>query len=172
LFDVVVVSARKPDFFTSKMPVYEVVSAGPQVAPLGGGPLAATCGDGDDNGGDGGDGDGGGAALEPTDQGLAPSTWSDWAATPSAAAAAAAPPSGADASRPATLLQEVFGMARGRVYQGGTASMVEKLFNVTSTDRILYVGDHVFTDVSIAKVCKGSCLYIRVVCSPTSASPR
>jgi len=50
------------------------------------------------------------------------------------------------------LLQEVFGMSLGRVYQGGTASMVEKLFNVTSTDRILYVGDHVFTDVSIAKV--------------------
>ena len=41
-------------------------------------------------------------------------------------------------------------MAEGCVYNGGTAAMVEKLFNVTQ-DGILYVGDHIFSDVSIAK---------------------
>lgn len=47
-------------------------------------------------------------------------------------------------------MREVFGLKPGRVYNGGTANMVERLFN-TSRERILYVGDHVFTDVSIAK---------------------
>lgn len=41
-------------------------------------------------------------------------------------------------------------MKEGRIYSGGSASMVETLFNVNA-DEVMYVGDHIFTDVNIAK---------------------
>lgn len=85
LFDVVIVSARKPSFFTTeKLPCYEVVTG----------------------------------AAETTD---------------------AAP-----------LLREARTMAAGRVYCGGSARLVEKLFNVQE-DELLYVGDHIFMDANAVK---------------------
>ena len=85
LFDVVIVSARKPSFFTTeKLPCYEVVTG----------------------------------AAETTD---------------------AAP-----------LLREARTMAVGRVYCGGSARLVEKLFNVQE-DELLYVGDHIFMDANAVK---------------------
>lgn len=39
----------------------------------------------------------------------------------------------------------------GGLYSGGSAQMIEKSLNVHG-DEILYVGDHVFTDVSQSKV--------------------
>jgi len=78
LFDVVVVSASKPEFFsTARRPVYEIVS---------------------DDG----------------------------------------------------MLREAHKFDGGKAYAGGNANMVEKLFGV-SGPRVLYVGDHIFTDVNMAK---------------------
>jgi len=78
LFDVVVVSASKPEFFTTaRRPVYEIVT-----------------------------GDG--------------------------------------------MLREAHKFEEGKAYAGGNANMVEKLFGVSGL-RVLYVGDHIFTDVNMAK---------------------
>lgn len=77
LFNVVIVSARKPAFFSQSMPLYEIV----------------------------------------TEDGM---------------------------------MREKFRMKEGRVYSGGSASMVEKLFQCEGDD-MLYVGDHIFTDVNVAK---------------------
>jgi len=77
LFDVIIVSSRKPAFFSQTMPLYEIV----------------------------------------TEDGM---------------------------------MREKFRMKEGRVYSGGNAGMVEKLFNCDSDD-VMYVGDHIFTDVNIAK---------------------
>ena len=77
LFDVIIVSSRKPAFFSQTMPLYEIV----------------------------------------TEDGM---------------------------------MREKFRMKEGRVYSGGNAGMVEKLFDCDSDD-IMYVGDHIFTDVNIAK---------------------
>jgi len=77
LFDLVIVSARKPSFFSANMPLYEIVSE-----------------------------DG--------------------------------------------LMKERYKMKRGRVYAGGTAAMVENCLGC-SADDIMFVGDHIFTDVNIAK---------------------
>lgn len=78
LFDVVIVAARKPDFFGARMPVFEVVN----------------------------------------DEGLL---------------------------RPA-----VGGLRPGGLYHGGNASLVEAHLGL-SGEEILYVGDHVFTDVHLSK---------------------
>lgn len=120
LFDVVIASARKPDFFTGKMPVYEVVSAPPLLGMVGESERIKSITDDDDDEGSAVDNDN---AAAGSHQG---------------------------SSSDGTLLREVFGLSEGRVYHGGTAGMVEKLFNV-SRERILYVGDHVFGDVTIAK---------------------
>jgi HAD superfamily 5'-nucleotidase-like hydrolase len=77
LFNVIIVSARKPAFFSQKMPLYEIV----------------------------------------TEDGM---------------------------------MREKYKMKEGRIYSGGSASMVETLFNVNA-DEVMYVGDHIFTDVNIAK---------------------
>jgi HAD superfamily 5'-nucleotidase-like hydrolase len=77
LFDVIIVSSRKPAFFSQTMPLYEIV----------------------------------------TEDGM---------------------------------MREKFRMKEGRIYSGGNAGMVEKLFNCDSDD-VMYVGDHIFTDVNIAK---------------------
>jgi HAD superfamily 5'-nucleotidase-like hydrolase len=79
LFDTVLVMARKPDFFTSRMPLFEVV-------------------DEDRN------------LLTPCESGLRP----------------------------------------GRLYAGGDAAAVEAAFGV-SGEEVLYVGDHMFTDVHLSK---------------------
>jgi 5'-nucleotidase len=39
----------------------------------------------------------------------------------------------------------------GSVYQGGNMALFEKLANVTSGDRVLYTGDHIFADIIISK---------------------
>lgn len=39
----------------------------------------------------------------------------------------------------------------GGLYSGGSAQMVEKSLGIQG-DEILYVGDHIYTDVSISKV--------------------
>ena len=39
----------------------------------------------------------------------------------------------------------------GGLYSGGSAQMVESSLNVHG-DEILYVGDHIYTDVSVSKV--------------------
>lgn len=95
LFDLVIVSARKPDFFTGRNPVYRVLV--PEAVQEG------------DEGSEG-------------QQGLAQGA----------------------------VMQEDFKMREGHVYNGGSARMVEKLFDCSS-DSILYVGDHVFADLTIAK---------------------
>jgi len=48
------------------------------------------------------------------------------------------------------LMRETFRYTPGHAYAGGNAAMVEKCFNV-SGPQVLYVGDHIFTDVNIAK---------------------
>eukprot|EP00614_Pseudopedinella_elastica_P016320 CAMPEP_0172645748 /NCGR_PEP_ID=MMETSP1068-20121228/239888_1 /TAXON_ID=35684 /ORGANISM="Pseudopedinella elastica, Strain CCMP716" /LENGTH=794 /DNA_ID=CAMNT_0013459993 /DNA_START=133 /DNA_END=2517 /DNA_ORIENTATION=- len=111
LFDVVVVSARKPDFFTGNLPVYEVVEAPPVRS------LSSRVNAGDDD------------AYECSDLELLAED-ADGVCTP--------------------VLREVFKMEEGKVYSGGTARMVEKLFKV-GREAILFVGDHVFADVTIAK---------------------
>ncbi|ONK67650.1 uncharacterized protein A4U43_C05F2280 [Asparagus officinalis] len=78
LFDMVIVSARKPEFFQMSHPLYEVV----------------------------------------TDDGL---------------------------------MRPSFKACSGGLYSGGSAQMVEKSLGVHG-DEILYVGDHIFTDVSQSKV--------------------
>ena len=81
LFDVILVNARKPQFFSQSMPLYEIV----------------------------------------TEDGM---------------------------------MRERMRLQHGRIYSGGTASMVEKLFGV-SGEEVAYIGDHIFTDVNVAKcVCK------------------
>jgi len=77
LFDVSIVSARKPAFFSQSMPLYEIV----------------------------------------TEDGM---------------------------------MREKFRMKEGRIYSGGSAAMVEKLFKCESDD-VMYIGDHIFTDVNLAK---------------------
>ena len=78
LFDVVIVSARKPTFFTSDNPLYEIV----------------------------------------TDDGL---------------------------------MKPAFSAVTGGLFSGGSAKMVERALGV-SGDEIMYVGDHIYTDVSISKI--------------------
>ena len=78
LFDVVIVGARKPEFFSHSAPLFEVVS---------------------DDG-----------LLRPTVHGLEP----------------------------------------GKAYMGGHAVLVERLLGL-SGDEILYVGDHIYTDVHVSK---------------------
>jgi HAD superfamily 5'-nucleotidase-like hydrolase len=78
LFDVVIVGARKPEFFSQAAPLFEVVS---------------------DDG-----------LLRPTVHGLEP----------------------------------------GKAYQGGHAGLVERHLGL-SGDEILYVGDHIYTDVHLSK---------------------
>ncbi|KAJ4769319.1 5-nucleotidase [Rhynchospora pubera] len=78
LFDMVIVSARKPEFFQMSNPLYEVV----------------------------------------TDDGL---------------------------------MRPCFKASSGGLYSGGSAQMVEKSLDLQG-DEILYVGDHIFTDVSQSKV--------------------
>ncbi|XP_078149149.1 HAD-superfamily hydrolase, subfamily IG, 5'-nucleotidase [Carex rostrata] len=78
LFDMVIVSARKPEFFQMSNPLYEVV----------------------------------------TDDGL---------------------------------MRPCFKASSGGLYSGGSAQMIEKSLDVQG-DEILYVGDHIFTDVSQSKV--------------------
>lgn len=39
----------------------------------------------------------------------------------------------------------------GGLYSGGSAQMIESSLNVHG-DEILYVGDHIYTDVSVSKV--------------------
>ena len=77
LFDVVIVSARKPNFFLSDNPLYEIVTA-----------------------------DG--------------------------------------------LLRPALSAVEGGLFSGGSAKMVERALGV-SGDEIMYVGDHIYTDVSISK---------------------
>lgn len=48
------------------------------------------------------------------------------------------------------LMKERFRLKEGRVFAGGNAHMVEKLFGCQGED-ICYVGDHIFTDVNVAK---------------------
>ena len=48
------------------------------------------------------------------------------------------------------LLREHFRFEEGKIFAGGNARLVEKCFNV-SGNQMLYVGDHIFTDVS----CRG-----------------
>ena len=50
----------------------------------------------------------------------------------------------------APLLREAKQMRCGRVYCGGSARLVEKLFN-SKEDELLYVGDHLFTDANAVK---------------------
>ncbi|WZZ01453.1 hypothetical protein YC2023_073781 [Brassica napus] len=78
LFDMVIVSARKPEFFQMSHPLYEVVT-----------------------------GEG--------------------------------------------LMRPCFKVEPGGLYSGGSAQMVESSLNVHG-DEILYVGDHIYTDVSVSKV--------------------
>ncbi|KAI4335091.1 hypothetical protein L6164_013770 [Bauhinia variegata] len=78
LFDIVIVSARKPEFFQMSHPMYEVVT-----------------------------GEG--------------------------------------------LMRPCFKAQTGGLYSGGSAQMVEKSLNIHG-DEILYVGDHIYTDVSQSKV--------------------
>ncbi|ESQ32394.1 hypothetical protein EUTSA_v10003802mg [Eutrema salsugineum] len=78
LFDMVIVSARKPEFFQMSHPLYEVVT-----------------------------GEG--------------------------------------------LMRPCFKAETGGLYSGGSAQMVESSLNVHG-DEILYVGDHIYTDVSVSKV--------------------
>lgn len=78
LFDMVIVSARKPDFFQMSHPLYEVV----------------------------------------TSEGL---------------------------------MRPCFKVCSGGLYSGGSAQMVEKSLDIHG-DEILYVGDHIYTDVSVSKV--------------------
>ncbi|BFG14789.1 hypothetical protein CerSpe_010630 [Prunus speciosa] len=78
LFDIVIVSARKPEFFQMSHPMYEVVT-----------------------------GEG--------------------------------------------LMRPCFKAKTGRLYSGGSAQMVENSLNIHG-DEILYVGDHIYTDVSQSKV--------------------
>ena len=89
LFDVVIVSARKPSFFTTeKLPFYEL-------------------------------------ALDEVG-------------------------SRERVAGSAPLLREAKQMRCGRVYCGGSARLVEKLFN-SKEDELLYVGDHLFTDANAVK---------------------
>ncbi|KAG9459965.1 hypothetical protein H6P81_004473 [Aristolochia fimbriata] len=78
LFDIVIVSARKPEFFQMSQPMFEVV----------------------------------------TDEGL---------------------------------MRPCFKALSGGLYSGGSAQMIEKSLNIHG-DEILYVGDHIYTDVSQSKV--------------------
>ena len=125
LFDVVVVSARKPDFFTGKMPVYEIVTE-PEVPGIlsegdAFGTLAAAA-----------------AAADSTgDLHLHHNQSKETRGEEGGLLAPVERQSG-DA-----LMQEVFKLSEGRIYNGGTARLIEKLFRV-SRERILYVGDHVF----------------------------
>ena len=50
----------------------------------------------------------------------------------------------------AGLMREVFRLESGHLYAGGSARMVEKLFGC-SRDEMLYVGDHIFTDLNHAQ---------------------
>ncbi|XP_010547040.1 PREDICTED: 5'-nucleotidase domain-containing protein 4 [Tarenaya hassleriana] len=49
------------------------------------------------------------------------------------------------------LMRPCFKAETGGVYSGGSAQMVESSLNVHG-DEILYVGDHIYTDVSVSKV--------------------
>ena len=77
LFDVILVSARKPDFFTQKLPVFEVVR---------------------DDG----------------------------------------------------LLRPAFELRQGGAFLGGDAALVERHLGL-SGDEILFIGDHIYSDVQVSK---------------------
>ena len=79
LFDVVIVAARKPDFFSTRSPIFEVVD--------------------EDRG-----------LLEPS----------------------------------------LGTLTEGRVYHGGSAALIEEQLGVRGED-VLYVGDHIFSDVNVSK---------------------
>ncbi|CAH8363989.1 unnamed protein product [Eruca vesicaria subsp. sativa] len=49
------------------------------------------------------------------------------------------------------LMRPCFKVETGGLYSGGSAQMIESSLNVHG-DEILYVGDHIYTDVSVSKV--------------------
>ena len=48
------------------------------------------------------------------------------------------------------MLREVVSYKRGGWFAGGNARMLEKVLGVRG-EEVLYVGDHIFTDVNMAK---------------------
>ena len=48
------------------------------------------------------------------------------------------------------MMREAYSLKVGRLYAGGNAQLVEKCLNA-SGPRMMYVGDHLFTDVNLAK---------------------
>lgn len=53
-------------------------------------------------------------------------------------------------------------LSRGKTFQGGHAQLLHKLLQVSSGDRLLYVGDHIFADILRSKRSLGwrTCLII------------
>ena len=52
---------------------------------------------------------------------------------------------------PDGLLRPAQSAASGALYCGGSAKMIERALGVEG-NRVLYVGDHIYTDVSISKI--------------------
>ena len=53
------------------------------------------------------------------------------------------------------MLREAPSFERGRAYAGGNAKLVERCLGASGS-KVLYVGDHLFTDVNVAKRgCRG-----------------
>jgi len=48
------------------------------------------------------------------------------------------------------MMREAYQLKEGRIFAGGNAKMLEKVFGC-SGKQVLYVGDHIFTDVNMAK---------------------
>ena len=53
-------------------------------------------------------------------------------------------------------------LAQGKFFQGGNAQQLHKLLQITSGDRLLYVGDHIYADVLRSKRTLGwrTCLIV------------
>ena len=128
-FDVVFVSARKPDFFTTEpRPCYELILN-------------------DDYDDDVSDHTFAGGGLDDFDYGERSSIGPTFVST------VATKPQRRRRPHPSThrpLCRETTLCGEGGVYSGGSARLVEKLFGVSAND-VLYVGDHIFYDANAVK---------------------
>merc|ERR1711988_371045 len=140
LFDVVVVSARKPDFFTGKMPVYEIVTESFVRGIKGEGDVLdddSWCAPSECDGSSGDDSEV--MDEELIEEGHVDSTVDaetlDYFTTAPEAArrrqknmVTRGIGTRGSGNNQEALMQEVFKLGEGRVYSGGTARLIEKLF--------------------------------------------
>lgn len=144
LFEIVIMQSRKPSFFQDgSIPLYEIVTEDGLMRPVSGASPAAR--------GDSLSPLASGSTAAPSESFSGPGASLD---IPVAMQSRTAPgaPEAAGVSGQGEGVSEGKGLRRGRVFCGGSARIVEEYLGVRGDD-ILYVGDHIYSDNALAKVC-------------------